>query len=60
MAHGAVVRLMRVSDSAKEGVFTCHIPRCNNSLMSVGVYYPERGGGRGGEQGDRGEARDGE
>ena len=33
-----VVKLMRVSDSAKEGVFTCHIPGCNN--VSVGVYYP--------------------
>ena len=35
---GRVVRLMRVSDSAKEGIFTCHIPGCNN--VSVGVYYP--------------------
>ena len=37
---GVVVRLMRVSDSAKEGVFTCHITGCNNSPVSVGVYYP--------------------
>ena len=37
---GRVARLMRVSDSAKEGVFTCHIPGCNNSPVSVGIYYP--------------------
>ena len=37
---GRVVRLMRVSDSAKEGIFTCHIPGCNNSPVPVGIYYP--------------------
>ena len=37
---GRVVRLMRVSDSSKEGVFTCHISGCNNSPVSVGIYYP--------------------
>ena len=37
---GRVVRLMRVSDSAKERIFTCHIPGCNNSPVSVGIYYP--------------------
>ena len=37
---GRVVILMRVSDFAKEGIFTCHIPGCNNSPVSVGIYYP--------------------
>ena len=37
---GAVVRLMRVSDFAKEGVFTCHIAGSSNATVSVGVHYP--------------------
>ena len=34
------VRLKRVSDTAVEGVFTCHIPGDINTPVSVGIYYP--------------------
>ena len=35
-----LVMLRRVSDTAEEGVFTCHIPGDNSSPISVGIYYP--------------------
>ena len=35
-----LVRLWRGSDTAVEGVFTCHIPGDDNTPRSVGVYYP--------------------
>ena len=35
-----LVRLRRSSDTAEEGVFTCHIPGDINAPRSVGVYYP--------------------
>ena len=35
-----IVRLKRVSDTAVEGVFTCHIPGYINTPVSVGIYYP--------------------
>ena len=35
-----LVRLRRASDTAEEGVFTCHIPGDFGTPVSVGVYYP--------------------
>ena len=35
-----LVRLRRVSTTAEEGVFTCHIPGDNNTPRALGVYYP--------------------
>ena len=35
-----LVRLKRVSDTAVEGVFTCHIPGDIPTPVSVGIYYP--------------------
>ena len=35
-----LVRLRRVSDSAMEGEFTCHIEGDINSFASVEIYYP--------------------
>ena len=35
-----LVRLKRDSDTAEEGVFSCHIPGDNNTPISVGIYYP--------------------
>ena len=35
-----LVRLRRGSDTAEEGVFTCHIPGDFGSPVSVGIYYP--------------------
>ena len=35
-----LVRLRRVSATAEEGVFTCHIPGDFGSPVSVGIYYP--------------------
>ena len=35
-----VARLKRASDTAKEGVFTCHIPGDMNSPISVEIHYP--------------------
>ena len=35
-----IVRLKRVSDTAVEGVFTCHIPGDIPTPVSVGIYYP--------------------
>ena len=32
-----LVRLIRISDAAKEGVFTCHI---DEKSIALGVYYP--------------------
>ena len=37
-----LVRLRRASDTAEEGVFTCHIPGDSNSPRSLGVYYPSK------------------
>ena len=35
-----LVRLRRATDTAEEGVFTCHIPGDFGTPVSVGVYYP--------------------
>ena len=35
-----LVRLRRASDTAEEGVFTCHIPGDFGTPVSVGIYYP--------------------
>ena len=35
-----VVRLKRASDTAKEGVFTCHIPGDMSNPISVEIYHP--------------------
>ena len=35
-----LVRLRRDSDTAEEGVFTCHIPGDDNTPRALGVYYP--------------------
>ena len=35
-----LVRLRRATDTAVEGVFTCHIPGDFGSPVSVGIYYP--------------------
>ena len=35
-----LVRLRRATDTAEEGVFTCHIPGDHNSTRYLGVYYP--------------------
>ena len=35
-----LVRLRRESDTAEEGVFTCHIPGDSSTPRAVGVYYP--------------------
>ena len=37
-----LVRLRRVSTTAEEGVFTCHILGDFGSPVSVGVYYPSK------------------
>ena len=34
--------LKRVSDTAEEGVFTCHIDGDINPSVSIGVYYPSK------------------
>ena len=35
--HTLVVRLIRISDAAEEGVFTCHI---DENRATVGIHYP--------------------
>ena len=35
-----LVRLRRATDTAEEGVFTCHIPGDFGTPASVGIYYP--------------------
>ena len=35
-----VVRLMRVSATAEEGVFTCGIAGDTSTPVSVGIFYP--------------------
>ena len=35
-----LVRLRRATDTAVEGVFTCHIPGDFGTPVSVGIYYP--------------------
>ena len=35
-----LVRLRRATDTAEEGVFTCHIPGDFGTPVSVSVYYP--------------------
>ena len=35
-----LVRLRRGTDTAKEGVFTCHIPGDFGTPVFVGIYYP--------------------
>ena len=35
-----LVRLKRASDTAEEGVFTCHIPGVFGTPVFVGIYYP--------------------
>ena len=35
-----LVRLRRASDTAEEGVFTCHILGDFGTPVSVGIYYP--------------------
>ena len=35
-----LVRLRRATDTAEEGVFTCHIPGDDNTPRALGVYYP--------------------
>ena len=35
-----LVRLRRATDTAEEGVFTCHTPGDFGTPVSVGVYYP--------------------
>ena len=35
-----LVRLRRGSTTAREGVFTCHIPGDYGIPASVGIYYP--------------------
>ena len=35
-----LLRLMRVSATAEEGVFTCDIPGDNNTPRALGIYYP--------------------
>ena len=35
-----LVRLRRATDTAEEGVFTCHIPGDFGTPVSVGIYYP--------------------
>ena len=37
-----VVRLMRVSATAEEGVFTCDITGDTTTPVSVGIYYPSK------------------
>ena len=34
-----LVRLRRASDTADEGVFTCHIPGDSNTPVSLDIYY---------------------
>ena len=35
-----LVRLRRISDTAEEGVFTCHIPGDNNTPRYLYITYP--------------------
>ena len=35
-----LVRLLRYTTTAEEGVFTCDIPGDNNTPRHLGVYYP--------------------
>ena len=35
-----LLRLRRRSDTAEEGVFTCHIPEDDNTPRYLGIYYP--------------------
>ena len=37
-----LVRLRRATDTAEEGVFTCHIPGDFGTPVSVGIYYPSK------------------
>ena len=37
-----LVRLRRIMDAAKEGVFTCDIPGDDNTPRYLGVYYPSK------------------
>ena len=37
-----ILFLKKVSDTAEEGVFTCHIDGDINPSVSVGVYYPSK------------------
>ena len=37
-----IIFLKKVSDTAEEGVFTCHIDGDINPSVSVGVYYPSK------------------
>ena len=34
------MRLKRISATAEEGVFTCHIPGDDNTPRALGIYYP--------------------